>query len=190
MKYLAGYPEPLVAQVRQLMAEGRLAELLVRRYPAAHAVRTDAALYAYVGELKAAFMRKAEPLARVTYDNRLHVVRHALGTHTAISRVQGGKLKAKREIRIAGLFRDLPCEFLRMIAVHELAHLKEREHNKPFYQLCVHMEPSYGQYEFDLRAYLCYLEAGSNPLWRACRSGLASTPDLGGRVAPNQTEQN
>jgi len=179
MKYLCGYPEPLVSQVRQLIAEGQLAPLLASRYPAAHAVRTDAALYAYVTELKAAFMRKAEPLSRVNYDNRLHVVRHALGTHTAISRVQGGRLKAKREIRIAGLFRDLPPEFLRMIAVHELAHLKEREHGKAFYQLCAHMEPGYCQYEFDLRAYLCHLEVGGEALWSASRPGHAGMADAG-----------
>ena len=175
MKYLSGYPESLIAQVRQLMDEGRLAALLAKRYPVAHAVRTDAALYDYVAGLKAAFMRKAEPLSRVTYDNKLHVVRHALGTHTAISRVQGGKLKAKREIRIAGLFRDMPPEFLRMIAVHELAHLKEREHDKAFYQLCAHMEPDYGQYELDLRAYLCHLDAGGEALWAA----HARTADAG-----------
>jgi hypothetical protein len=49
--------------------------------------------------------------------------------------VQGSKLKSKREIRVANLFREMPPEFLRMIAVHELAHLKEREHHKAFYQL-------------------------------------------------------
>lgn len=167
MKYLAAYPEPLVAQVRKLMEEGRLAGLLAGRYPAGHAVRTDAALYDYVAGLKARFMRKAEPLSRVNYDNTLHVVRHALGTHTAISRVQGGRLKAKREIRIASVFRDTSEEFLRMIVVHELAHLKEREHDKAFYQLCAHMEPAYHQYEFDLRVYLCHLEAGGAPLWPA-----------------------
>ena len=41
----------------------------------------------------------------------------------AISRVQGDKLKASREIRIAAVFRDAPAEFLKMIVVHELAHL-------------------------------------------------------------------
>ena len=41
----------------------------------------------------------------------------------AISRVQGDKLKASREIRIAAMFRDAPAEFLKMIVVHELAHL-------------------------------------------------------------------
>jgi predicted metal-dependent hydrolase len=87
--------------------------------------------------------------------------------HTTISRVQGSKLKAKREIRIATVFREMPEEFLRMIVVHELAHMKEREHDKPFYQLCRHMEPDYHQIEFDLRCYLSYLEADGKTLWLA-----------------------
>ena len=41
-----------------------------------------------------------------------------------------------------------------MIVVHELAHLKEREHNKAFYALCMHMEPDYHQLEFHLRLWL------------------------------------
>ena len=68
--------------------------------------------------------------------------------------MQGAKLKSKREIRVASLFREAPAEFLKMIVVHELAHLKEQDHNKAFYQLCSHMEPAYGQLEFDLRLYL------------------------------------
>jgi len=42
--------------------------------------------------------------------------------------------------------------------VHELAHLKEREHDKAFYQLCQHMAPDYHQLEFDLRLYLTQLD--------------------------------
>ncbi len=53
------------------------------------------------------------------------MLNNALGLHTAISRVQGGKL-AKAEIRVATVFRDAPEAFLRMIVVHELAHLKRR----------------------------------------------------------------
>ena len=49
-------------------------------------------------------------------------------------------------------------DFLKMIVVHELAHLKELEHNKAFYQLCQHMEPRYGQLELDLRLYLTWRE--------------------------------
>ena len=36
--------------------------------------------------------------------------------------------------------------FLRMIiAFHELAHLREKNHDKAFYQLCSYMEPQYHQ---------------------------------------------
>lgn len=88
------------------------------------------------------------------WDPQLHIVRNALGTHSAVSRVQGSRLKAKREIRIAALFKQAPADFLRMIVVHELAHLKEREHGKAFHALCLHMEPDYHQFEFDLRLWL------------------------------------
>ena len=165
MKYLAGYAPSLLAQVQQRIAEGSLGTVLLSRYPAAHEVRTDRALYDYVNGLKSDFMRKSEPLAKVAYDSKLHVIRNALGTHTTISRVQGGKLKAKREIRVASLFREVPQEWLRMIVVHELAHMKERDHDKAFYALCTHMEPSYHQFEFDLRLYLTHLDAGGARLW-------------------------
>lgn len=45
-----------------------------------------------------------------------------------------------------------------MIVVHELAHLKEKDHNKAFYNLCCHMEPQYHQLEFDTRLYLTHLD--------------------------------
>ena len=165
MKYLAGYPQPVQDQVRDLLAQGELRDLLLAKYPAAHAVRTDKALYDYVMALKGEFMRSSEPLSKVAYDSKLHVIRNALGTHTTVSRVQGSKLKAKREIRVATLFREAPPEFLRMITVHELAHFKEKEHDKAFYQLCRSMEPNYHQYEFDLRMYLTHMEAHGKLAW-------------------------
>ena len=158
LKYLAGYPQPIQARVLELIAQGRLGALLDEKYGEAHAVRSDGQLYDYVQALKERHMRKSVPLGKVLYDGKLQVVRHALGTHTAISRVQGGRLKASREIRIASVFRDAPAGFLKMIVVHELAHLKEAEHNKSFYQLCTHMEPAYHQLEFDLRLYLTHLD--------------------------------
>jgi predicted metal-dependent hydrolase len=154
LKYLAGYPPQLLQQVQGLIAQGKLAGVLAQRYPEAHEVKSDTALYEYVMDLKARHMRNADQIHKVAYDNKLKVISHALGTHTAVSRVQGGKLKAKREIRVASLFKEAPAAFLRMIAVHELAHLKEKAHDKAFYQLCLHMEPSYHQLEFDLRLYL------------------------------------
>jgi len=92
------------------------------------------------------------------YDNHIHVINNALGLHTYISRVQGNKLKRKNEIRISTAFKQAPEPLLRMIVVHELAHLKEKEHNKDFYQLCLHMLPDYHQLEFDARLYLTLLE--------------------------------
>ena len=103
-----------------------------------------------------------EQIDKVTYDSKLDVVRHALGLHTSISRVQGGKLKAKKEIRIASLFREAAPEFLKMIVVHELAHLKESDHNKAFYRLCEFMQPGYHQIEFDLRLYLTHRDLTKN----------------------------
>jgi UTP pyrophosphatase len=165
LKYLLGYPDSLQTQVRQLLAQGRLGAMLLAKYPLAHGVRTDKALYDYVMGLKSEFLRSSEPLSKVAFDSKLHVIAHALGTHTTVSRVQGSKLKAKREIRVATLFREVPEEFLRMIAVHELAHMKEKAHDKAFYQLCTHMEPHYHQYEFDLRVYLTHMDAVGRLEW-------------------------
>lgn len=158
LKYLTAYPEALKAQVTQLITQNRLGEMLGKRYPDTHEVRTDKALFAYVDALRTQHMRFAPPLSKVAYDNKLQVVQQALGTHTAVSRVQGGKLKAKREIRVASVFKDAPADFLKMIVVHELAHLKEPQHDKAFYQLCTYMEPNYHQLEFDLRLYLTHRE--------------------------------
>ena len=165
LKYLTAYPASLQQQVQQLLDQGRLGEMLLKKYPQAHGVRTDKALYDYVMTLKSDYLRSSEPLSKVAFDSKLHVIAHALGTHTTVSRVQGNKLKAKREIRVATLFREGPEEFLRMIAVHELAHIKERAHDKAFYQLCAHMEPNYHQYEFDLRVYLTHLDVAGKLAW-------------------------
>jgi predicted metal-dependent hydrolase len=162
LSYLGGYPPALLQQVQGLIDAGKLGEVLRQRYPDVHEVRTDKALYDHVMERKARFLRGADPISKVAYDSKLQVIQHALGTHTRVSRVQGGQLKAKREIRVASLFREAPPEFLEMIVVHELAHLKEREHDKAFYSLCAHMAPNYHQWEFDCRL---WLTARSLGLW-------------------------
>ena len=155
-KYLTAYSESVQSQVRELIEQDRLAALLRKKYAATHDIRTDRALYDYVMDLKNEFLRSSEPLSKVAFDSKLKVIQHALGTHTTVSRVQGSKLKSKREIRIATLFKDVPIELLKMITVHELAHIKEKAHDKAFYQLCAHMEPDYHQLEFDLRLYLTW----------------------------------
>ncbi|MDH0142653.1 M48 family metallopeptidase [Aquipseudomonas alcaligenes] len=155
-KYLQGYPQHLQQQVMQMVAEDRLGDYLARRYPNRHQVQSDKALYGYTVELKQEYLRSAPAIDKVLYDNRLDLTHRALGLHTAVSRVQGGKLKAKKEIRVAALFKEAAPEFLNMIVVHELAHLKEAEHNKAFYKLCQYMLPDYHQLEFDLRLYLTW----------------------------------
>jgi predicted metal-dependent hydrolase len=165
LKYLQAYPAALQDQVRQMIAQQRLGDYLQQRYGSRHAVQSDKALYSYALELKQEHLRNAPNIDKVLFDNRLDLTHRALGLHTAISRVQGGKLKAKKEIRIASLFKEADPQFLRMIVVHELAHLKESDHNKAFYQLCEYMQPGYQQLEFDLRLFLTYrdLPAADRP---------------------------
>ena len=165
LPFLRAYPIALQQQVHTLITQARLASWLRERYPQAHGIRTDGALYTYVMALKNEFMRNADAVSKVAFDSKLHVVNNALGMHSTISRVQGGKLKAKREIKLAALFKDAPPAFLRMITVHELAHLRVRDHDRAFYQLCEYMEPTYHQLEFDVRVYLTHLELTGERLW-------------------------
>jgi predicted metal-dependent hydrolase len=150
LKYLQAYPATLQDQVRQLIADGRLGDYLSQRYPQKHGVQSDKALYTYALDLKQEYLRNAPAIDKVLFDNRLDLTHRALGLHTTISRVQGG--------RIASLFKEAPCEFLKMIVVHELAHFRESDHNKAFYKLCEHMLPGYHQVEFDVRVYLTWRE--------------------------------
>lgn len=158
LKYLTGYPEPVLDQVRAAISAETLGQFLLKKYLNTHDIKTNKALYSYVMELKNQYLRQSSPLSKVIYDDKLDVLHQALGLHTYVSRVQGSKLKAKNEMRIGSVFKTAPPEFLNMIVVHELAHLKEKDHNKAFYKLCTHMEPNYHQLEFDVRVYLTYLD--------------------------------
>jgi predicted metal-dependent hydrolase len=171
LKYLQAYPAALQDQVRQLIADDRLGDYLTKRYPEKHGVQSDKALYTYALDLKQEYLRNAPAIDKVLFDNRLDLTHRALGLHTTISRVQGGKLKAKKEIRVASLFKEAPSEFLKMIVVHELAHFKESDHNKAFYKLCEHMLPGYHQVEFDLRVYLTWRDMQSRINGRECLNG-------------------
>lgn len=145
-----------------MITTDRLGNYLLERYPAPHDIANDNDLRDYVLSLKNQHMKKSQPLSKILYDTKIHVVNNALGLHSYVSRVQGGKLKSKNELRVSAVFKRTPEAFLNMIVVHELAHLKEKEHNKAFYRLCLHMLKDYHQLEFDMRLYLIQLElAGS-----------------------------
>ena len=165
LKYLSGYSEDIKNRVNTLLIENRLGNFILKKYPAAHSIRTDRALYDYTIAIKNEFIHKSQPLNKVTYDSKINPIDHVLGMHYYISKVQGGNLKSKHEIKIASVFKNVPAEFLKMIVVHELAHLKEKDHNKAFYKLCEYMEPDYYQVEFDMRLYLTYLETAP-PLYK------------------------
>ncbi|WP_289031494.1 M48 family metallopeptidase [uncultured Paraglaciecola sp.] len=158
LTYLAHYPEHLQQQIQQLLDKNKLGDWLRSRYPNLHNVANDNDLRDYAMSLKNQYMKKTQPLSKVIYDSKIHIVNHALGLHSYVSRVQGGKLKSKNELRVSTLFQNTPDAFLQMIVVHELAHLKEKQHNKAFYKLCEHMMPEYHQVEFDVRVYLTELE--------------------------------
>lgn len=158
LKYLNGYPDELINQTLTLAEEGKLGQLLLRKYPVPHEFGNDKALYNYTLELKNKFLPRTVPLNKVVYDSKINIINHALGLHSRSSMVHGGNLKARHEIKIASILKEAPLELLRMIVVHELSHLKVQEHNKAFYNLCTHMESDYHQLEFDLRLYIIQLE--------------------------------
>ncbi|MDD3854481.1 YgjP-like metallopeptidase domain-containing protein [Sulfurimonas sp.] len=171
LKYLLHYSEATRKQVLELIKQDKLALHLKNRYPNPHTIKTDKALFTYVNELKNSHMKNAPTLSKVLYDGKINVIHNALGTHRFISRVQGAKLKSKNEIRISCMFKNVPQEFLEMIVVHELAHFREKEHNKAFYNLCQYMQPSYHQIEFDLRLYLTLIDInGKIESWDSSKS--------------------
>lgn len=157
MKQLQHYPQHLQDTIKSQLENGKLADSIKKKYPNAHNIKSDKALYNYVMDLKNQYFKKFQ-LSKIQFDGKINVINNALGMHTFISRVQGNKLKAKNEIRIATIFKNVPEKFLEMIVVHELAHLKEKEHDKAFYDLCTYMMDDYHQVEFDLRVYLVYMD--------------------------------
>ena len=158
LKYLSAYSEQVQTQIQTLLDQDKLGAFLLKKYPAQHSINNDKLLRDYVMDIKNRYLRKSSPLSKITYDKKIHVVNNALGLHTFVSRVQGSKLKSKNEIRISEMFKVAPEPFLEMIVVHELAHIREKNHDKAFYQLCEHMLPDYHQLEFEMRLYLTQLE--------------------------------
>jgi predicted metal-dependent hydrolase len=129
LKYLTAYSEQIQLQVQQMIEQKKLDRYLLKKYPTIHEVSNDKVLRGYVMSLKNQYLKKSSPLSQIKYDDKIHIINNALGLHTYVSRVQGNKLKSKNEIRIGSLFKKAPEAFLSMIVVHELAHLKEKEHN-------------------------------------------------------------
>ena len=87
------------------------------------------------------------------------MITNALGTHTY--RMQGKT--RKHDLAINNDLLYAPEALLKTLVVHELAHFKEKDHNKAFYKLCCYMEPDYHQLELDLRLFYVAVSMGENP---------------------------
>ncbi|MFT5421904.1 MAG: putative metal-dependent hydrolase [Candidatus Endobugula sp.] len=161
-KYLAHYSPTVIQQSQSLLDNNQLADFLLQRHPTTHSIYNDNDLREYVQSLKNQYMKKSSPLSKIIYDSKIHVVHNALGLHSYVSRKQGNKLKSKNELRVSAIFKQSSEALLKMIVVHELAHLKEKKHNKAFYRMCLHMLPNYHQLEFDMRLMLVQIEHGGS----------------------------
>ncbi len=154
IQYLSGYPPEVAEKAWQMHQRGELLPRLLAHYTEPNPVTDNARLYTYVQDLKRTYMKSSDPLGKVRYSDKISTLNRALGLHTYVVRKQGAKLKRKNELRVASVFKELPADFLRMIVVHELAHLRHQDHDKAFYRLCCHMEPDYHRLELDLRLML------------------------------------
>jgi len=161
-KYIQHYPESIRQQVTTMISENRLGSYLLKKYPTCHAIKNDSQLYTYAQELKKQTMKQSAPLKQIVYDCKLSVSHAALGLNTHRVQNHGKKLKASKSIKISSLFQTVPEPFLKMIVAHELAHIREMEHNKQFYKLCEHIAPGYSEVELDLRLYLTLKELGED----------------------------
>lgn len=156
--FIQGYSEDLIQQVKDLHSQGKLSGIISKKYPTRHHILSNKQLYDFVYELKNRYMKRSSPIHKVEYHKGVDLI-GALGTHTHRKIQHGQKLKARAEVRISPLLKEAPHDLMRMVVVHELAHLVEKDHNKAFYQLCEHMESDYHQMEFDLRLWLVSREA-------------------------------
>ncbi|AXT37437.1 M48 family peptidase [Alteromonas sp. BL110] len=158
-RYFNGYPPTIVEQALKLISNNQLKTYLLKKYPEAHDVTTDKLLYQYATELKKQFLKNALPFGRAAFKKQGDMITNALGTHTY--RMQGKTRKHDLAINKDLLYAPEPL--LKALVVHELAHFKEKDHNKAFYKLCCYMEPDYHQLELDLRLFCVAVAMGDNP---------------------------
>ncbi|PID27069.1 MAG: metal-dependent hydrolase [Candidatus Cloacimonadota bacterium] len=165
IKYIEHYPEEVKNKVKLMIEKNSLKNYLLINYSEPHNFTNNKLLYKYVINLKNRYMKRSIPLSSVSYDDKIETAYQALGVNIFHSKVHGKKLKSKNSIKISTFFKHVPESFLQMIAVHELAHFKEKDHNKQFYNLCKYMKDDYFQVEFDTRLYMIYLDMGGKEIW-------------------------
>ncbi len=161
--YLSGYSSETIEQVKLLIETDQLDEYCNRTFGEAHTIRSEQALYDFAMDIKRKYLRQAPPLRKVIWDDKIEWLSNALGLQITRYNRSKSNIQSRNEIRISSLFKTAPLSILRMIVVHELAHLKEKEHNKSFYKLCSNIEPNYYQLEFGARLFLINRELKTKP---------------------------
>ncbi|WP_440053474.1 M48 metallopeptidase family protein [Pseudoalteromonas sp. T1lg65] len=160
--YFSQYSAQVQQQVEQLIKAKKLAEYFFKKYPKPHLIRNEKQLYQYVETLRQRYLKNAAKVTLAKYEKRKNLVLNALGTHTFKTTKHGKKLKTSHQIHISDELKTAPEAMLHVLVVHELAHFKEKDHNKAFYQLCTHMEPHYHQLELELRLFMVMCELEGN----------------------------
>lgn len=160
--YFLHYSEEVQAQVTQLIEHKKLGTFFKSRYPEPHQIKNDKLLYEYVEGLRQQYLKNTPRVSQAKFEKRHNMVVNALGTHTFKTTRHGHKHKTSHQIHIATQLKHAPEAILRALVVHELAHFKEKDHNKAFYKLCQHMEPSYHQLELELRLFILMCETEGN----------------------------
>ncbi|NDV90049.1 DUF45 domain-containing protein [Alteromonas sp. 345S023] len=161
-RYFTGYPKDIVEQALRLIENNKVRDYLISKYPNAHDVTSDKLLYTYATSLKKQYLKNEPPFGRAGFKKQGDMITNALGTHTY--RMQGKT--RKHDLAISSDLMYAPEPLLRALVVHELAHFREKEHNKGFYRLCCYMAPDYHQLELDLRLFCASLSLGDNPYSR------------------------
>lgn len=154
LAFLDEYPDKVQNKIRTIIEEDKLEAYLEDLYPEKHKINTDKALFEYVQDLRKKYMKKAAPAHKVVFEDKNETIFNALGDNINDLILFDNGHKIKNVIRIAEFYQNAPVELFHMVVVHELAHIKEREHDNNFFRLCKHMDGDYDQHEFDLRLYL------------------------------------
>ncbi len=164
-KYFPGSPAHFFKDVLTLFESDKIKTYMKQKYKEKHSIQTDKQLYRYVNQLKNQYIKKSDPIHKIIYDSSIVLKKQALGIHAFKIKPHGRKTIRKNEIKISSTFKKMPLAFLEHIVVHELAHVKEKEHNKAFYRLCNNMQPAYHEVEVDLRLFLIYKDLGLEDIW-------------------------
>ena len=96
LKYLSGCSPTVTDQVQRLIDNNILTDVLLKKYPTRHDIKTDKALYSYVMDLKNQYLRQSGRISKVVYDDKLDVLHQALGLHFSCVESAGRQAEIKK----------------------------------------------------------------------------------------------